>query len=131
MPYIACMLGGVVSTPGPIDICKTPPRGVPGPFMNVGLWETTEDFIPEVLINSSPSCAVGTIIYISNLDQAGTLLGVISQTIMAIHTALTGLINVIMNGSPACILGITITFANDINTVAIYDIPAQLDVKGL
>lgn len=124
----ACMMGGEVLTPGPIDICKMPPRGVPNPFMNIGTWLMCVDFVVTVLINLSPSCNTGTIIPESNGDQAGTMGGVISSTFMLMVTPLTGAFNVLLDGLPANCIGVTMTLSNDDNTVGIYSIPSQTTV---
>ncbi|KTC80614.1 PAAR-like domain-containing protein [Legionella cherrii] len=128
---IACMIGGEVMTAGPIDICKMPPRGTPNPFMNIGTWLMCVDFVPMVLINSSPSCNTGTIIPESNGDQAGTMGGVLSGTFMALVTPLTGAFNVLIDGLPANNLGMTVTLSNDTNTIGIYSVPSQTDVIAL
>lgn len=125
---VACTLGGMIMTPGPIDICKMPPRGVPGPFENIGTWAMSVDFNVEVLINSAPSCNTGTIITESNGDQAGTMGGVISSTFMMIITPLTGVYTVILTDFPACNVGYTITLSNLDNTIGIYVEPSQEDV---
>ena len=122
------MIGGEVLTPGPIDICKMPPRGVPNTFMNIGTWMMSEGFVIAVLINLSPSCNTETIIFESNGDQAGTMGGVKSGTFMLIITPITGASNVLLDGLPANCIGVTITLSNDGNTIGIYTIPSQTNV---
>ncbi|WP_112220243.1 PAAR-like domain-containing protein [Legionella quinlivanii] len=121
---MACMLGGSVTTTGNTDVCLVPPE-VPTPFPNMATWTNSIGFVPEILIIMSPSCNILTSISISTGDEPGKEGGVKSGTTQGVFQPLTGLPNVLLNGLPACNVGITNGTSNTTNTTSIYTIPSQ------
>jgi hypothetical protein len=81
----------VVST-GPIDICKTPappaPAPVPLPYPNVAMSATPgPGYTTKTLVTATPSCTKKSKILLSNGDQPGVAMGIISNRIMGMAAA--------------------------------------------
>ncbi len=81
----------VVSS-GPIDICKTPappaPAPVPLPYPNVAVSATPgPGYTTKTLVTATPSCTKKSKILLSNGDQPGVAMGIISNRIMGMAAA--------------------------------------------
>jgi hypothetical protein len=83
---VACVASGHTSvSDGPTDVCKTPaaPSPVPVPYPNVAVSTTMKGgYATKVLIMGSPTLTRSGTFAPSNGDQPGTLMGVVSNTIM-------------------------------------------------
>jgi hypothetical protein len=72
-------------TPGPIDMCKTPTPGgpVPMPYPNIGLTATMgPGYATKTLCMGTPMYTKKSKMALSNGDQPGVALGVVSNKIM-------------------------------------------------
>jgi len=68
----------------PADVCKTPVAGVPTPtpYVNIGMLSSCVLTVAKVLIGMKETVVLGSMIVPSKGDEPGTLLGVVSQTVM-------------------------------------------------
>ena len=81
LPASTKLLG---TTLGPVDVCKTPVAGVPTPvpYVNIGMLSSAVLTVAKVLVEMKETVVLGSMIVPSRGDEAGTLLGVVSQTVM-------------------------------------------------
>lgn len=131
MPYYACMEGGMCETEGPLDICKEMigPVPTPMPFENMAMW-TMAIGEPLALFCGMPSCNLISMIEMSEGDDAGILLGLVSETIIEMVMADDGSPVLLIGGLPAVDFGISMTMQNLINSVGLYSDPSQAVVTG-
>ena len=83
---VACVATGHTAvSDGPTDVCKTPaaPSPLPMPYPNVAVSSMMGGgYATKVIILGTPTLTRNGTIAASTGDQAGTLLGVVSNTIM-------------------------------------------------
>jgi hypothetical protein len=93
---------GAVSLAFP-DVCTVPvgPVPVPTPFPNIAVSATAIPTQANVLIECMPAHNLATVNPISNGDEAGLLLGVMSGMIMGPQRHLMGSMSVFLGGPPA------------------------------
>ncbi len=98
----ACTIqkGNVMS---PADVCKTPtPAGpIPTPYPNIGMLPTAEPPCANVFIMGSPAVTKTSQIPLTNGDQAGVAMGVVSGQIMGEAKFTMGSMKVKFAGAPA------------------------------
>jgi len=116
------------------DVCTVPvgPVPVPTPFPNLAVSATSIPSQFTVLIECGVAENLATINPISNGNEAGLLLGIMSAMIMGPSRPLLGSFSVFMGGPPATHLT-TINGQNGLlpNTVGISLTPAQFKVLVL
>ncbi|MGK0588298.1 DUF4150 domain-containing protein [Bordetella bronchiseptica] len=109
------------------DICKTPPALLPIPYPNFALGPMGIPNVWNVLLMAMPAHNLLTTIALSNGDNPGIGMGLISQTVMAQARRITCVPNVLFGCIPATRLtGLTVQ--NTINTVGMRVVPSQLKV---
>ena len=88
---VACVASAHTTvTPGPVDVCKTPTPGgpVPMPYPNLGVSSTMgPGYTTKTLIVGTPMWTKKGKIALSNGDQAGVALGVVSNKVMGMCKA--------------------------------------------
>ncbi|MCA9622747.1 MAG: DUF4150 domain-containing protein [Myxococcales bacterium] len=93
---VACVASGhLCVTPGPTDVCKTPTPGgpVPMPYPNVGVSATMgPGYTTKTLALMTPTWTKKGKIALTNGDQPGVALGIISNKIM-------GMVEVMMSST--------------------------------
>ncbi|OZI29537.1 hypothetical protein CAL18_01080 [Bordetella genomosp. 7] len=109
------------------DICKTPPALLPVPYPNFALGPMAIPNVWNTLLMMMPAHNLLTTIPITNGDNPGVALGLISQTVMAQARRITCVPNVLFGCIPATRLtGLTIQ--NTINARGMRVLPSQLKV---
>lgn len=83
---------------GFLDVCKIPPFAIPVPFPNIALSTTHIPSVPNVIIGGGLAENLITMGTISNGDQAGVLMGLISNLIMGPDRAMLGSFKTLMGG---------------------------------
>ena len=108
------------------DVCLTPtPAGpVPIPYPNIGLGPMAVGFCPTVLYCLMPAHNMGTVVPMSNGDNAGVATGVASGTVMGPSRHLTAAFTVIMKGMPVTRLT-SVALQNSTNCPGARVVPSQ------
>jgi hypothetical protein len=108
------------------DVCLTPagPVMVPVPYPNIAMGPTAIPNQMTVMIMAMPAHNLGTITPMTNGDNAGVGLGVISGLVMGPSRHLTGALTVLFSGMPATRLT-SVSMQNSTNTVGARLIPSQ------
>lgn len=85
------------------DVCLTPsPVGpVPVPYPNIAMGPMAVNPVFNVLFMSAPAHNLGTVVPMTNGDNAGVAMGVASGTVMGPSRHLTGAFTVLIGGMPA------------------------------
>jgi hypothetical protein len=85
------------------DVCLTPagPAVVPIPYPNIALGPTAIPTAPNVLFAGAPAHNLATTIPMSNGDNAGVGMGVMSGTVMGPVRHVTAAFTVLVGGMPA------------------------------
>lgn len=127
--FANCQMGGMdFAFP---DVCLTPappsPIPVPIPYPNIAMGNMAVPSQFKVLIAGGPAHNLATTIPISNGDQAGLALGVISHLIMGPCRHVTGAFTVLIGGAPASRLT-SMTMQNLINCPGSRIVPSQVKV---
>ena len=79
------------------DVCRTP---VPIPFPNMALGPMAIPNAWNILFMGMPAHNMATVTPITNGDNAGVLMGVVSQTVMGPSRPNTGALTVLLSGTP-------------------------------
>jgi len=108
------------------DVCLTPagPVMVPIPYPNIAMGPTAIPNQTIVLIMAMPAHNLGTIIPLTNGDEAGVGLGVASGMIMGPSRHLTGSFSVLYDGMPATRLT-SMSLQNSTNAPGVRMVPSQ------
>lgn len=100
--FANCQMGGV--NMGFPDVCNTPspvgPVPIPYPNISMGLTANPGTACMKLMIMAMPAHNLMTKGTISNGDNAGVAMGVVSGMVMAPHSFLLGSFGVIAEGSP-------------------------------
>ncbi|KTD65734.1 PAAR-like domain-containing protein [Legionella spiritensis] len=128
MTCLSSMQGGTLLARSS-DICFDQ-SGKPQPFDDVGYFTSSINAAYSVLYNNFPSCNLSTSIPISFKDELGVGGGVVSGVNMSVVQPVTGMLNILINGIPACNFGRTTSTNNKNNTTGIHDTPSQFKVLG-
>ena len=116
------MMGTDIGFP---DVCLTPtPVPVPVPYPNIAMGPMAVPNVPTVLINCMPAHNMGTIIPMTNGDNAGVNLGVASGTVMGPRRHLTASFTVLVMGMPATKLT-SVALSNSTNCPGARLVPSQ------
>ncbi|MGE4557494.1 MAG: DUF4150 domain-containing protein [Desulfovibrionaceae bacterium] len=109
-----------------IDVCKTPtPAGpIPTPYPNIGMTPTADPPCSNVLIVGSPALNLECQIPMTNGDQAGAAMGMVSGEIMGEAKFTIGSETVTLEGSPAVRMGDPTTH-NSNNAIGSCLVPSQ------
>lgn len=124
MTYINNGMSGQDMSPG--DVCKTPAPPapfVPVPYPNTGIRSTAVPTQYTVMILSQPMHTIGTMIPTSQGDQAGSLGGVASNTIMGPVQNTKGSTAMFCSGQP-------VTRLSDPNTHNLNNAPGMTVAPG-
>jgi len=111
------------------DVCLTPtPAGpVPVPYPNIATAPMAVNAVYKVLIVAAPAHNLGTVIPMTNGDNAGVALGVASGTVMGPSRHLTGAFTVLIGGMPASRLT-SMSLQNSTNCPGVRVAPSQTKV---
>lgn len=109
------------------DICKTPPALLPIPYPNFAIGPMAIPNVWNTLLMMMPAHNLLTTIPMTNGDNAGVALGLISQTVMSQARRVTCVPNVLFGCIPATRLT-CLTVQNTINTMGMRALPSQLKV---
>jgi hypothetical protein len=111
------------------DVCLTPsPVGpVPVPYPNVAAGPMAVNAVYNVLYGGAPAHNLGTVIPMTNGDNAGVALGVASGTVMGPSRHLTGAFTVLIGGMPATRVT-SMSLQNSTNCPGVRALPSQLTV---
>ena len=113
------------------DVCLTPsPAPVPIPYPNIALGPTAIPNVVNVLIMGMPAHNMGTVVPLTNGDNAGVSLGVASGTVMGQQRHLTGAFTVLVYGLPATRLT-SVSLGNSTNAPGARFVPSQANVMVL
>ncbi|ASP39838.1 hypothetical protein CHH28_14660 [Bacterioplanes sanyensis] len=110
-----------------IDVCKTP---IPVPMPNIGLSCTAIPNIFNMFTEAMPDHNLLTMVPLSNGDQAGILMGVVSSTIMGPVENIIGSFKVFKSVMPATKM-LCVSTHNTYNTIGITITPSQVKVMIL
>lgn len=85
------------------DVCKTPvgPVVTPIPYACIGLSTTAIPNQTKLLLSAMPAHNLATVTPMTNGDQPGVLLGVVSNMVMGPAQAAMGSTNFLVGGTPA------------------------------
>ena len=108
------------------DVCLTPagPAVVPIPYPNIAMGPTAIPNQTIVLIMAMPAHNLGTIIPLTNGDNAGVAMGVASGTVMGPSRHLTAAFTVLYGGMPATRLT-SMSLQNSTNAPGARLVPSQ------
>lgn len=131
--FANCQLGGM--NMGAPDVCKTPappiPSPIPIPYPNIAAGPTA---LPptaclKVLLTAGPAHTLMTTIPMSNGDNAGVALGVVSSMVMGPCRHQIGSTNVLYGGIPATkMTSMTGQNGMSLNIPGMTLVPAQIKV---
>lgn len=108
------------------DVCLTPsPVGpVPIPYPNIAMGPTAIPNVVNVLVMCMPVHNLGTVIPLTNGDNAGVATGVASGTVMGPRRHVTGAFTVLINGMPATRLT-SMGISNSTNVPVVRIVPSE------
>lgn len=108
------------------DVCLTPTPGgpVPIPYPNIAMGPTAVPNCPTILFMGTPAHNLGTVIPMTNGDNAGVNMGVASGTVMGPSRHVMGAFTILLNGMPATRLT-SMTNQNSTNCPGARVVPSQ------
>ena len=107
------------------DVCLTPtPVPTPIPYPNIAMGPTAVPNVPTVLTNFMPTHNMGTVVPLTNGDNAGVAMGVASGTVMGPRRHLTAAFTVLVGGMPATRVT-SVSLANSTNCPGVRLVPSQ------
>jgi hypothetical protein len=113
------------------DVCLTPappaPAPVPTPYPNRAAGPMGVPAVYNVLLSCAPAHNLGTVVPLTNGDNAGVATGVGSGTVMGPARPLTGAFTVLIGGKPATRLS-SLSLANSTNCPSVRLSPSQVKV---
>jgi hypothetical protein len=111
------------------DVCLTPagPAVVPIPYPNIAMGPMGVPPVPNVLFMGMPAHNMGTVIPVTNGDNAGVAMGVASGTVMLTSRHLTAAFSVLVGGMPATRLT-SVSLQNSTNCPGVRIVPSQTKV---
>jgi hypothetical protein len=123
------MMGTDIGFP---DVCLTPagPAVVPIPYPNVAMGPMAVPNVPTILCNFMPVHNMGTMVPLTNGDNAGVAMGVASGTVMGPRRHLTAAFTVLVNGMPATRVT-SVSLSNNTNCPGARLVPSQVGVVVL
>ena len=115
------------------DVCLTPAPPappVPVPYPNVAADPTDTGFCTNVIMSGTPAHHLGTKPAMSNGDNLGVNLGVVSGLVMGSARTVTGAFTVVVGGKPLARLG-SVTIHNGTNAPGAKIVPSVTNVLVL
>ncbi|PPE70819.1 DUF4150 domain-containing protein [Caldimonas thermodepolymerans] len=115
------------------DVCLTPaPPGppIPVPYPNIAMSPMAVGAAYNVLIDCMPAHNMGTVVPLTNGDNAGIGTGVASGMVMGQARHLTGAFTVLVGGKPATRLS-SMSLQNGTNAPGCQIVPSQVKVLML
>ena len=109
------------------DVCKTPPVAEPIPYPNFGFGPEGVPACYNILFDGGPAHNLETEIPMTEGDEPGVMLGIISETVMGPSRHITAAFTVLLDGAPATRLT-SLTLQNLINMVGMRIVPSQATV---
>lgn len=113
------------------DVCLTPappaPSPIPIPYPNIAMRPMAIPTVLNILILGMPVHNLGTVIPMSNGDNAGVAMGVASGTVMGPCRKVTGSFTTLWNNMPAARVT-SVTMQNSTNCPGISGPPSQTNV---
>ncbi|MCB1919988.1 MAG: DUF4150 domain-containing protein [Candidatus Competibacteraceae bacterium] len=110
------------------DVCLTPtPLPTPIPYPNFAISSMGAPAAYTVLFGGAPAHNLGTVISMTNGDNAGINMGVASGTVMGPSRHLTGAFTVLVEGMPATRLT-SMSLQNSTNCPGLRILPSQVKV---
>ena len=106
------------------DICMTPPFAIPAPFPNIASNMLVLPGYFTIMINCMPELNVSSMYLITNGDEAGTMGGVASGTIMGLGRCLLPSTAVFIAGIPVW-RSTALTLQNITNAPGVTSVPSQ------
>jgi len=111
------------------DVCKTPPA-IPIPYPNFALGPTAIPNAWNILFMCAPAHNLATVTPLTNGDNPGVTLGVISPSVMGPSRHITGAFTVLLKGSPATRMT-SLAVQNRSNALGMRIVPSQFKVLML
>ena len=123
------MMGTDIGFP---DVCLTPaaPAPIPVPYPNMAMGPMAVPNVPTILVNFMPAHNMGTVIPMTNGDNAGVAMGVASGTVMGPRRHLTAAFTVLVGGMPATRVT-SVSLSNSTNCPGARLVPSQVGVVVL
>ncbi|AUX19793.1 hypothetical protein SOCEGT47_002460 [Sorangium cellulosum] len=123
-------MGGVSA--GFPDVCLTPapPAPAPVPYPNIATGMMGTPAVYNVLTSGAPTHNLGTVIPLSNGDNAGVATGVASGTVMGPCRHVTASFTVLVGGMPLTKLT-SVSIQNSTNCPGMRVAPSQVTVISL
>jgi hypothetical protein len=114
------------------DVCLTPafPAPIPIPYPNIAAGPMAVNPVFNVLYGGAPTHNLGTIIPMTNGDNAGVALGVASGTVMGPSRHLTGALTCLVGGMPVTRVT-SMSLQNSTNIPGVRLAPSQVRVLVL
>ncbi|MBN1210229.1 MAG: DUF4150 domain-containing protein [Myxococcaceae bacterium] len=110
------------------DVCLTPmPAPTPVPYPNIAAGPMGVPAAYKVLFQCTPAHNLGTVVPLTNGDNAGVAMGVASGTVMGPARHLTGAFSVLVGGMPATRMG-SVALQNSTNCPGVRLVPSQTKV---
>ena len=111
------------------DVCLTPagPAVVPIPYPNMAQSPLGTPPCVTILFAAAPAHNLGTVVPMTNGDEAGVALGVASGTVMGPSRHITAAFSVLLKGMPATRLT-SVSMQNSTNIVGARIVPSQTKV---
>lgn len=110
------------------DVCLTPmPAPTPVPYPNMAVGPMGVPAAYKVLFMCTPAHNLGTVVPLTNGDNAGVAMGVASGTVMGPSRHLTGAFTVLVGGMPATRLT-SVSLQNSTNCPGMRVVPSQVKV---
>jgi len=109
------------------DVCLTPagPAMVPIPYPNMGMGPMAVGFNPKLFFGGTPSHNLGTVVPMTNGDNAGVAMGVASGMVMGPDRHLLGSFKVFSGVMPATRLT-SMSLQNSTNAPGARIVPSQV-----
>ncbi|WP_437319796.1 DUF4150 domain-containing protein [Sorangium sp. So ce385] len=117
---------GGMALGGP-DVCLTPPAHLPVPYPNLSAQPMGVPAVYNVLLTCAPAHNMMTQVPLTNGDNAGLEMGLVSHTVMGPSRHVTAAFTVLIGGAPATRMT-SITTQNSVNAVGVSLVPSQVKV---
>jgi hypothetical protein len=117
---------GGIALGGP-DVCLTPPVHLPVPYPNIAAQPMSAPAVYNVLFGCGPAHNLSTQVLLTNGDNAGLEMGLISHTVMGPSRHITAAFTVLVGWAPATRVT-SLTLQNSINSVGVSIAPGQVNV---
>jgi hypothetical protein len=129
--FANCSLGG--QSFGFPDVCLTPAPPappIPTPYPNISTTPMGVPPVPTILFNCGPAHNMGTVVPMTNGDNAGLATGVASGMVMGPARPITAAFTVLLSGQP-CVRMTSQSLHNSTNVPGTQIAPSQTKVLVL